>query len=185
VAKTHALHVLDPRAVSSLTFSPPAVVADELRQRGLASGDVDLDLNRALSALATTRSWALSRRVEHLVTVTRLAAGLRPVRTLFQQMEDLRAASLPDSFRATDRGLVGIALSPAIEEALAAIRPFTGEAGREALAFLDLTMVEWIFLGRVQRRVETDDGLWQSWTHLAEALAFAHEHGQWLGLHVD
>jgi hypothetical protein len=176
--------VLEPRAVSALTFTPPAVVADQLLQRGLASGDVDLDLNRALVALATTRSWTLARPVEQLVRMTRLASGLEPVRTLFRQMEDLGAASLPDSFRARERGLVGIALPPAIAAAFAAIRPFTGEAGREAFALLDLTMVEWLFLGRVQRRVEDDDDLWQSWTDLAEALAFAHGTEQWLGLHV-
>jgi hypothetical protein len=176
--------VLEPRAVSALTFTPPAAVAEQLRQRGLATGDVDLDLNRALSALATTRSWTLARPVEQLVRMTRLSSGLEPVRTLFRQMEDLGAASLPDSFRARERGLVGIALSPAIEAAHAAIRPFTGESGREAFAFLDLTMVEWLFLGRTQRRIEDDDGLWASWTALAEALAAAHEQEHWLGLHV-
>ena len=68
--------------------------------------------------------------------------------------------------------------------AAAAMRPFTGDAGREALAWIDLTMVEWLFLGRTQRRIETDERLWQAWSDLGAALALAGENGHWLGLHV-
>jgi hypothetical protein len=182
--RTHALHVLDPRVVSALTFTTPEAVAEQLRQRGIDTGDVDLNLNRALTALATTRSFTLSRTVDQLVRVTRLAAGLGPVRKLFRQMEDLRAAEVPDTFRSAEAGLVGIAMPAAIAEALAAIRPFTGDEGREALAYQDLTMIEWLFLGRVQRRVEEDDELWQAWSDLAAALADADERKQWLGLQI-
>jgi hypothetical protein len=182
-----ALHSLDPVVASELTFLPGAELARRLRERGVAAEgagewDEDINLHAALPALATTRAWPVGGSVRPLVAITRLSGELQPVRALFAQMEDVRAASLPPRTEADAPGVVGIALPATIAAAAAVFPAFATEEARGMLAEAPENLAWRLWTARVRRRIASEDGLWRHWLALGAALQWAQDRGEWLAL---
>jgi len=187
----HGFHSLDPAVIKELSTASPADLVARVRAKGISPGDVGceswdegVDENAALTLLATTREWDVDKDLEGIEQIARLAPSLAAARKLLRQMEDFSASGLPERFHPAEAGLMGIAMPDTISAALAAVEPFAGPEGRRMLA----TPSSWLnglSTGRLRKRIESDDTLWQHWTDLVEAVRWAHSRGEWLGLHLS
>lgn len=191
MGSSYAFHTLDPGVVADVTFTPADELVQRLQLKGVSPEAVgcsgwgdELDLNEVLSILATTQSWDIDWSLATLIRVCRLSPTLVPVRSLFRHMEDLQAASIPAEFGPRECGLLGIALPPAIEAAFGAIEPFSGDKGRAAFEFIELSVLRTLLSGRLRSRLLADEWLWRYWNCLADALRTAHERQEWLALHM-
>lgn len=152
---------------------------------GRESWDEEVGLGAALALLASTRAWDVLGTFDGLVAMSRLHADLEPVRRLFRQMQDLRAAALPARFGPARGGIVGIALPKTIAAALDAVEPFVTVDARELLGDdPEASLPQQVLTFRTRRRVRRDERLWQAWTELPAILRYTRDRGEWLGLHL-
>lgn len=62
---------------------------------------------------------------------------------------------------------------------------YVGPAGRERLAkAAPSSLLARMFVSGLRKRIRSDEYVWTNWTRVAEAIEWAAEHGEWLGLHM-
>lgn len=186
----YGFHSLDPAVVASVLAASPADLVARLQAGGYSPEDVgseaweDIDENAALAALATTREWDIDKSLDELRRVLEGRPELSSVSRLLGEMEDFTASGLPERFHPVDVGLMGIAMPETVAAAAAALEPYAGVDGRARLADIRLPMLKRLLSIGQPGRIREDDALWENWTRLTEAVAWAHGRGDWLGLHA-
>jgi hypothetical protein len=104
---------------------------------------------------------------------------------MLREMEDFSASSVPSRFHPEEVGLMGIATTATIQVARTAIAPYVGPEGRERLAAeVPSSILSRLIAGDLSKRIRSDEYVWSNWTKLAEAVEWAADRGEWLGLHM-
>ena len=188
----YGLHSLNPAVVGELLALPTPEIQRRLIQRGVSPQEVgveswedEIDVNEALTILATTREWDVDKSLEDLQAIAGLEPALAPVAAALREMEDFRASKLPERFQPREAGLMGIAMPNTVAAAAAAAAPFMTPESRPRFGEKRQSFFQRFFGHGVRARLCSDDYLWQHWKDLGQALQYAFERSEWLGLHMS
>lgn len=187
----YGFHSLNPVVISELA----SLAAGDIRQRliqggiapeqvGVENWDDDLDENEALTLLATTREWDVDKSLDDIRAIASLEPEMAPVVAALREMESFSASGLAARFHSRETGLMGITIPATLAAAASAVGPFITAEGRKRLTSTKPSLVQRLLGGGVRGRL-SHDYLWQHWANFGQALQFASERGEWLGLHMS
>ena len=184
----YGIHSLNPVVVREIAALSADEIGQRLRAAGLSMADVGgeegdpVHPNTAFTLLATTREWELDKSLEDIEGLIDLVPDLAPVRALLKEMEDFRASRVERRFHPDEIGLMGIAMPATIAVALVAARPYGGTIGRKKFEETPMSAIRRLLSAGLRKRLLTDDYVWDNWSRVGEAMEWADERGEWLGL---
>jgi len=182
------IHSLSPTVIHEISTLSSDEIGQRLRAAGLSMADVGGDEgepvhpNTALTLLATTRQWELDKSLDDIEGLIDLVPDLAPVRALLKEMEDFSASGVARRFHPDEIGLMGIAMPATIAGALAVARPYSGASGRKKLEETPISAIRRLLSAGLRKRLLADDYVWDNWNRLVEAMEWADQRGEWLGL---
>jgi hypothetical protein len=184
----YGIHSLNPAVLREISTLAPDLIGQRLRAAGLSRADVGgeegdpVDPNTALTLLATTRQWELDKSLDDIEGLIDLVPDLAPVRALLKEMQDFKASGIAARFHPEEIGLMGIAMPATIAGALAAARPYGGAGGRKKFEATPISAMRRLLSAGLRKRLLTDDYVWDNWNRIVEAMEWADQRGEWLGL---
>jgi len=188
VGWVYGIHSLSPAVIREISALSADEIGARLRAAGLSMADAGgeegdpVDPNTALTLLATTRQWELDKSLDDIEGLIDLVPDLAPVRALLKEMEDFSASGVANRFHPEEIGLMGIAMPATIASALAAARPYGGASGRKKLEEAPISAIRRLLSAGLRKRLLADDYVWDNWNRIVEAMEWADQRGEWLGL---
>ena len=184
----YGIHSLSPAVIREISALSADEIGPRLRAAGLSMADAGgeegdpVHPNTALTLLATTRQWELDKSLDDIEGLIDLVPDLAPVRALLKEMEDFSASGVANRFHPEEIGLMGIAMPATIASALAAARPYGGASGRKKLEEAPISAIRRLLSAGPRKRLLADDYVWDNWNRIVEAMEWADQRGEWLGL---
>jgi hypothetical protein len=183
----YGIHSLNPAVIREIATLSDVEIGQLLLAKGHSMAEVGGDEgdpipNTALTLLATTRQWELDKSLDDLERLIDLVPDLAPVRTLLKEMEDFNASGVERRFRPDEIGLMGIGMPQTIAAALAAARPYAGAGGRRKFEETPISGFRRLRSAGLRKRLLAGDYVWDNWNRLVEAMEWADQRGEWLGL---